>query len=104
MNQDYDTMNIDFATGVAASAYAIHSKEQEELQYQKNIRDSFDHTLVNTKDNEIIITNMPSTAGRETTRRLSNKETDKAGNFSTIYINRNAVPIRKLLFNIKARP
>ncbi|KAL6183044.1 hypothetical protein ACLB2K_044455 [Fragaria x ananassa] len=65
---DYDSQESEFATAVAAAAFAIHSMEQAELQYQKERRKSLEITRTNTLPDTKI---RPSSGAA--TRRLSNK-------------------------------
>ncbi|PON68900.1 Remorin, C-terminal [Parasponia andersonii] len=42
MSQDYDARDSEFATAVAAAAFAVHSINQVELQYQKRKKESLE--------------------------------------------------------------
>ncbi|XP_062029784.1 remorin 4.2 isoform X1 [Rosa rugosa] len=66
---DYAPQESEFATAVAAAAFAIHSMEQAELQYQKERRESLKITRTNTLQDHM--NGRPSSSAA--TRRLSNK-------------------------------
>lgn len=79
---DYDSQESEFATAVAAAAFAIHSMEQAELQYQKERRKSLEITRTNTLPDTKI---RPSSGAA--TRRLSNKGANStSGKFSAAQI------------------
>ncbi|XP_048330021.1 remorin isoform X2 [Ziziphus jujuba] len=58
-----------FATAIAAAAFAVHSLEEAELQYQKTIKEGLGVSRTSTKTRK---DGMPSSG--MVTRRLSNKE------------------------------
>ena len=77
--QDYELEDDDhFATAIAAASFAIHSLEEEELQYQKRIREGLGTSRTNTKTSR----KDDVKSSGVVTRRLSNKEAkSRAGNF-----------------------
>lgn len=79
MNQDYDARDSEFATAVAAAAFAVYSIDQVELQYQKRKKESLENSW--TRENKSrkgeITVEMPSP--NMATRLYSNTEAKSAG-------------------------
>ncbi|GFZ07712.1 hypothetical protein Acr_19g0006490 [Actinidia rufa] len=73
MGLDYDSYGSEFATAVAAAAFAIHSFEEESLEYQKKM---------NAKAEIERIRPPPPESGR-LSKRFSGKEAKDAVNFET---------------------
>ncbi|XP_050376515.1 remorin 4.2 [Argentina anserina] len=75
---DYDSKESEFATAVAAAAFAIHSMEQAELQYHKERKKSLEITRTKTLADT---TNGRPSSGAAA-RRLSNKGANTGVNWS----------------------
>ncbi|XP_059643950.1 uncharacterized protein LOC132285761 isoform X2 [Cornus florida] len=75
MNRDYDSSDGEFATAVAAAAFAIHSFEESE--YQKTSRDGLKTPITKVKTRKEDSSRLPET-GR-VSRRFSGKEEKEAG-------------------------
>lgn len=73
MSHYSDAQDVEFATAVAAAAFAIHSNEEARLQYQKGMRETLQISRTKTLQEAM----RPSSG--EVTRRLSNKEAKNAG-------------------------
>ncbi|XP_008447778.2 remorin [Cucumis melo] len=71
MNEDYDSKNIEFATAVASAAFAIRSKEETDLQYQKKKRESMEASITKVKSRK----DDTAAFAPRITRPLSKKET-----------------------------
>ncbi|XP_062114998.1 uncharacterized protein LOC133829067 [Humulus lupulus] len=79
MNQDYSEKDIDFATAVAAAAFAVQSIDQVELQHQRRKKESLDtsRTGANKSRKSEFTAELPSSS--KATRLFSNKEAKSAG-------------------------
>ncbi|EXC11025.1 hypothetical protein L484_015245 [Morus notabilis] len=81
MSQDYDARESDFATAVAAAAFAVHSLDQAELQYQKRKQEALEISRSKAKSRKDEITaEIPSSS--RPTRLFSGKEAKTAGEVS----------------------
>ena len=81
MSQDYDARESEFATAVEAAAFAVHSIDQVELQYQKRKKESLERSRTGTNKSRTgeITAEMPSSS--RATRLYSNKEAKSSGTF-----------------------
>ncbi|KAM6593936.1 hypothetical protein CsatA_001639 [Cannabis sativa] len=80
--KDNSERDIDYATAVAAAAFAVHSIDQVESQHQRRKKESLDtsRTGENKGRNSEITAEMPSSS--KATKLLSNKEAKSAGEAS----------------------
>lgn len=69
MSKDYDSDDEEFATAVAAAAFAIYTLEEPNLQYQKRTRDGLETSMSRLKSR------------KEDTTGFFGKETQTPGDY-----------------------
>ncbi|KAL5544565.1 hypothetical protein UlMin_008349 [Ulmus minor] len=72
-SQDHESIDSDFATAVAAAAFAVHSLDQAEQQFQMRMREALEASRTKAKSRKDEITTDMASSGRGT-RLFSNKE------------------------------
>ncbi|KAK6920940.1 Remorin, C-terminal [Dillenia turbinata] len=72
-SRDYDSSDSEFATAIAAAAYAIHSQEVEDSTYWKGMSEGRQKSMAKTKTRREGTMTRPQDRGRET-RRFSGSE------------------------------